>query len=79
MSEKKFRVKKTDWVLNTLADGSQHRKWDLPAYKSPAFMDALRVSGLTMEQFKETDVYQSAVFDGLIVDDEWVGPDKGQW
>lgn len=48
------------------------RTWDLPAYKSPEFMNFLRFTGSTLDQFRNTPVYRFAVVQGLIVDDEWV-------
>lgn len=47
------------------------RTWDLPPYKSKEFMDFLRSTGSSLEQFKRTNVYRFAVNEGLIVDDEW--------
>ena len=39
------------------ADWSK-RTWDLPEYKSDEFMDWLRFSGMTLEQFKKLPVYK---------------------
>lgn len=52
-----------DWVKRT---------WDLPPYKSQEFMNFLRFTGSTLEQFRDTPVYRFAVVEGLIEDDEWV-------
>jgi hypothetical protein len=47
--------------------------WDLPPYKSPAFLRGLAASGENLEDFRKLPVYQLAVQRGLIVDDEWAG------
>lgn len=46
--------------------------WDLPPYKSPEFMDLPVAADL--DHFRTLPVYRHAVDSGLIVDDEWVGP-----
>jgi hypothetical protein len=48
------------------------RSWDLPPYKSPEF-DKLYPD---LDTFRKRPVYQHAVAAGLIVDDEWAGPDS---
>ncbi|KAF1085040.1 hypothetical protein SPSYN_01176 [Sporotomaculum syntrophicum] len=50
--------------------------WDLPAYKSEEFMDYLRISQMTLEDFRKLPVYKHAVRKGLIIDDEWQGKNK---
>jgi hypothetical protein len=52
------------------------RTWQLPPYKSPAFMRFLVRSGSTLHHFKSLPVYRFAVMNGLInpVTDEWQGP-----
>lgn len=57
------------------ADWIRYR-WPMPPYKSKEFMKALEQGGTTLEQFKNTPMYQMAVRNGLIVDDEWVGGGK---
>jgi hypothetical protein len=47
--------------------------WDLPPYRSEAFMTWLRAVAMTLDHFRTLPVYQNAVATGLIVDDEWVG------
>lgn len=42
--------------------------WDLPPYKSRAFMDLFP----DLDKFRKLPVYKQAVFSGLILDDEWV-------
>jgi hypothetical protein len=53
----------------TNADWTKTR-WDLPAYKSPAFFSLVT----DLEQFRTLPVYRYAVEKGWIVNDEWVGP-----
>lgn len=50
------------------------QSWDLPPYKSPEFFVAY--TG-TLEVFRKTPGYLMAVEKGMIVDDEWVGENKG--
>lgn len=45
------------------------RSWDLPPYKSPAFMEL--VSDLAA--FRKLPAYKYAVEEGLIVNDQWAG------
>lgn len=33
------------------------RSWDLPPYKSEEFMEYMRATGRTLEQFRQTPVY----------------------
>lgn len=56
-----------DWLRMT---------WTLPPYKSPEFMDFLKKSGWTLDQFKQLPIYKNAVRKGLIKNDEWVGDKK---
>jgi len=49
------------------------QSWDLPPYKSEEFMEHLENTGMTLEHFRTLPVYEFAVDNGLIVDDEWVG------
>lgn len=70
----------TPYIRDPLIGEHQKRKWTIDPYKSPAFLDMLRVNGMTLDDFRKTDLYGSAVQDGLIVNDEWVGPnDIGGW
>lgn len=46
------------------------QSWDLPPYKSDAFFHIYHPRDLAA--FRETPVYQHAVEQGLIFDDEWV-------
>jgi hypothetical protein len=46
------------------------RTWDLPPYKSPAFMSVVT----DLDTFRHLPVYKAAVEKGWIVNDEWVGP-----
>lgn len=51
------------------------QSWDLPEYKSPAFMQIIGgEEGL--EKFRNLPIYRHAVRKGLIVDDGWVGNPK---
>ncbi len=52
-----------DWTKQT---------WDLPPYKSKAFLSYLQ--GRTLEDFRALPVYQHAVASGLIKNDIWDGP-----
>lgn len=45
------------------------RTWDLPPYRSPEFLQLFP----DIEHFKTLPVYEHAVANGLIYDDEWVG------
>ena len=47
--------------------------WDLPAYKSDAFLSSFN----NLPEFRTLPIYKSAVKHGLIVDDEWKGPPEG--
>lgn len=47
--------------------------WSLPDYKSSAFYEHIQSAGMSLEGFKKTRVYQLAVANGLIADDEWTG------
>lgn len=58
-----------DWTKQT---------WDLPPYKSEEFMAYLQATGSTLERFRQLPVYQFAVEQGLIVDDEWQGDSGGR-
>lgn len=49
------------------------RTWSLPPYKSERFMELLHSGGQTLEDFRKLPVYQHAVAQGLIVNDEWKG------
>jgi len=49
------------------------QKWDLPPYKSKAFMEQLKFMGITLKKFKELPVYQFATQLGLIKNDKWDG------
>lgn len=40
--------------------------WDLPKYKSKEFMDFLKSSGITLEQFKKLPVYKYNIKNGNI-------------
>jgi len=51
------------------------RSWDLPPYKSSEFYAVVPRSEL--EQFKMLPVYQGAVRNGWITNDEWTGPPEG--
>jgi len=46
------------------------QSWDLPPYLSPEFFDAIG-GPQNLEGFKQTPVYNHAVEQGLIIDDEW--------
>jgi len=67
-------------IINIDADpfnaDAPKRTWQLPPYKSPAFMRFLANSGSSLHHFKSLPVYQFAVVNGLIdpVTDEWQGP-----
>lgn len=50
-----------DWAKQT---------WDLPPYKSDAFFQVIPIEQLP--DFRNRPVYQHAVDQGLIHDDEWV-------
>lgn len=45
-------------------------RWDLPPYKSPAFMGLVT----DLPHFRTLPVYKYAVAKGWIVNDTWVGP-----
>jgi hypothetical protein len=47
--------------------------WDLPPYKSPAFMDILARRGIGLAAFRQMPIYRQAVRRGKIVGDEWAG------
>ena len=47
--------------------------WDMPPFKSPAFMEMLEAKGMSLEQFRKEPEYRVAERNGQIVDDEWVG------
>lgn len=49
------------------------QSWDLPPYKSSEFMELIK-DEKGLEDFKKLPVYHFAVRQGIIVDDEWVGP-----
>lgn len=49
----------SDWTKTT---------WDLPAYKSPEFMEIVN----DLDIFRKTPAYAAAVEQGLIMDDDWV-------
>jgi len=57
---------------NSISADWTKKTWDLPPYKSNEFMDYLMSAGSSLDQFKGTNVFKFAVYDGLIVDDEWV-------
>lgn len=47
-----------------------------PAYKSKDFERFLKLSRITLDEFKESTVYKKAVKLGAIVDDKWQGKIK---
>lgn len=47
--------------------------WGLPPYKSKEFMEWLEATGSSLGEFRKLPVYEHAVEQGKIVDDEWVG------
>ena len=49
------------------------QSWDLPPYKSEEFMEKLDNMDMSLEHFKTLPVYEFAVENGIIEDDEWVG------
>jgi len=49
------------------------RRWDLPPYRSKAFMRHLKAMRMSLEQFRRLPVYQFAVQQGLIKGDKWMG------
>ena len=57
-------------ILNIDADLSNadwtKQSWDLPEYKSKEFMDWLKFSGMTLEQFKKLPVYKLNIANGNI-------------
>lgn len=63
-----------DQQPNWLRDDS----WDIPPYRSGAFFEWLENNFMTLGEFKRSPMYERAVEEGLIVDDEWAGPvEKG--
>lgn len=50
-------LENADWSKQT---------WDLPKYKTKAFYDWLKFSGMTLTQFKKLPVYKWAVKAGKI-------------
>lgn len=60
-------INNADWTKRT---------WDLPAYKSKEFMDFLKGTGSTLEEFRLLPVYRHAVKNGLIVNDCWIGREQ---
>lgn len=46
------------------------QSWDLPPYKSKEFL----AQTPDLDHFRTTFTYRNAVANGLILDDEWVGP-----
>ena len=44
------------------------QSWDLPPYRSPEFMQQFP----DLEAFRKRPIYQHAVDQGLIMDDEWM-------
>ena len=62
-------LENSDWIKQA---------WDLPPYKGRAFLEL----NPDLDHFRTTPVYQQAVKNGLIHDDEWVGdytePEKPQ-
>lgn len=58
-----------DHIDSTLEDADWIKMtWDLPPYKSPAFMSL----GIDLEKFRKLPVYAEAVRAGLIRNDRWV-------
>lgn len=57
----KLAGKSNDLIINIDADAMNadwaKRTWDLPPYKSPEFMNFLRFTGSTLDQFRNTPVY----------------------
>jgi hypothetical protein len=49
------------------------RQWTLPSYKTKAFNKFLKAIGMTLVQFRKTSLYASAIEQGAIKDDKWVG------
>lgn len=44
----------------------------IPPYGAEEFFEFLISEGITLNEFKKTGAYQSAIADGLIVNDQWV-------
>ena len=62
-----------EWSPDATIEGADWTKqgWDLPPYKSPEFFQA--IGGYEqLAAFKQLPVYNRAVEDGKIHDDEWV-------
>jgi len=55
-----------------------HSRWNLPPYKSEAFVKELKQLGLTLSEFKLTAMYERAVEEGKIVDDKWMPAKDGK-
>lgn len=51
------------------------QSWDLPPYGSKEFAEL----GFDPETFKQSPIYQMAVNNGLILDDEWVADSVADW
>lgn len=52
------------------------RGWNLPPYKSDAFYREISKQGMALEEFKKTQIYNRAVAQGLIKNDEWQGEEE---
>lgn len=63
-----------DPILSAL--GMYPDAWVLAPYKSDEFLRLSDEDNMTIEEFRETSLYKGAVSVGLIVDDEWRGPDE---
>lgn len=64
--------KKQVWDLDADLHNSDWLKtrWDLPPYKSPEFFQVIAPADL--DAFRKLPVYNHAVEQGLILDDEWL-------
>lgn len=48
------------------------QRWTLPPYKSEEFFARLENMDITLSEFKELPIYERAVKQGLIKNDQWV-------
>lgn len=61
-------------IYDDNADWLRHG-WTWPPYKSRTFYNRLEKRGMTLDEFKLLQIYQTAVRDAKIIDDEWTGLD----